>query len=81
MIIEKSNLQSTNFIIDINKKLEKNLIVDLFNKIEKKQKEPFTKIYVTVPIELTKIILMAVSKKDFKIKNMYADKTVFILEL
>ena len=81
MIIEKSNLSTTNFVVSIEKKLEKNLLIDLFDKIEKKQREPFAKIYITVPLELFKIILIGLNKKDFRIKNLHIDKNVAIFQV
>jgi|694.fasta_scaffold82458_4 hypothetical protein len=81
MITETSNFKETHFIVSPGKKIDKNLIKKLIEKIEKKKCEPFAKIYVTFHPMFLNALMMALKDKKIEIKGMYSDKKVFSIEL
>lgn len=81
MITETSNFKETHFVLSPTEKIDKNLVKNLIEKIEKKQREPFAKIYLTLHPMFLEPILKALQNKRIPIKRLTTNKKVFVFEI
>ena len=80
MITEYNKFNETYFTLTIENKKSVN-IQDLVDKILKKQKEPFSKIFVIMLPILFPAVLKHFNSKNLNIKNIAVDKKHIILEV
>ena len=80
MITELSKRNETYLVVLIEKNKSVNLN-ELVEKILKKQKEPFSKIYVVLMPMMIPAVLKHLNSKNIPIKGMSFDKTKAVLEV
>jgi hypothetical protein len=80
MITEYSKFNETYFTFTIENKKSVN-IQDLVDKILKKQKEPFSKVFVIIMPILFPVILKYFNNKKLNIKNIVMNKKHVVLEI
>lgn len=81
MIKEKTRGNTTYLVIVPDKKENRKILIDLVDKIQKKQKEPFAQIFINVYPPYLFPLMLLLNKKEIKIKKLQTTKTEAILEI